>query len=105
MLDDFLKEYRLDLQFFSRKLIKTAAYVRVSHEEQKKHGYSVEAQKTGLQKYANENGYIIVDWYIDEAKSARKKTGKRKEFLRLLEDAKDNKFELIIFKFCFIHFT
>ena len=36
MLNDFLEEYRLDLQFFSKKLIKTAAYVRVSHEEQKK---------------------------------------------------------------------
>ena len=98
MLDDFLKEYRLDLQFFSKKLIKTAAYVRVSHEEQKKHGYSVDAQKKGLQKYAKENGYIIVDWYIDEAKSARKKTKKRKEFMRLLEDAKEKKFEMIIFK-------
>lgn len=98
MLNDFLEEYRLDLQFFSKKLIKTAAYVRVSHEEQKKHGFSVDAQKEGLQKYANENGYLIVDWYIDEAKSARKKTGKRKEFLRLLEDAKERKFELIIFK-------
>lgn len=98
MLNEFLEEYRLDLQFFSKKLIKTAAYVRVSHEEQKKHGFSVDAQKKGLQKYANENGYIIVDWYIDEAKSARKKTGKRKEFVRLLEDAKERKFELIIFK-------
>lgn len=97
-LKDYLEYYRLDLQFFARKLIRTAAYVRVSHEEQRKHGFSVEAQKKGLQKYAKENGYIIVDWYIDEAKSARKKTGKRKDFLRLLEDAKEGKFELIIFK-------
>ena len=80
------------------KLIKTAAYVRVSHEEQKKHGYSVEAQKTGLQKYANEKGYIIVEWYIDEAKSARKKSKTRKELTRLVNDAKQKKFEMIIFK-------
>ena len=76
-LNEYLEHYRLDLQYFS-KLIKTAAYVRVSHEEQRKHGFSVEAQKEGLQKYAKENGYIIVDWYIDEAKSARKKSKTRK---------------------------
>lgn len=96
-MDKYLKEY-LDLQFFSQRLIRTAAYVRVSGEEQKRHGFSVEAQIAGLQKYANEKGYIIVDWYIDEAKSARKKSKKRKELMRLVEDAKQNKFEMIIFK-------
>jgi DNA invertase Pin-like site-specific DNA recombinase len=80
------------------KLIRTAAYVRCSHEEQKKHGFTVEAQKAGLQKYANEKGYIIVEWYIDEAKSARKKSKKRKELMRLVADAKQKKFEMIIFK-------
>lgn len=97
-IKEYLEHYRLDLQFFSKRLIRTAAYIRVSHEEQKKHGFSVEAQREGLQKYANENGYIIVDWYIDEAKSARKKTGKRKEFTRLIQDAQEGNFELIIFK-------
>ena len=42
------------------KLIKVAAYVRVSHEEQFKHGFSIEAQKEGLQKYANDNGSTII---------------------------------------------
>lgn len=94
-MDKYLKDY---LQFFSKKLIRTAAYVRVSHEEQKKHGYSVEAQKEGLQKYAIEKGYIIVDWYIDEGFSARKKSKTRKELTRLVNDAKQKKFEMIIFK-------
>lgn len=80
------------------KLIKTAAYVRVSHEEQRKHGFSVEAQKKGLQNYATSKGYIIVDWYIDEASSARKKSKSRKELTRLVNDAKEKKFEMIIFK-------
>lgn len=80
------------------KLIPTAGYVRVSHDEQAKHGFSIEAQKEGLQKYANEKGYIIVDWYIDEGKSARKNKSKRKEYLRLIEDAQQGKFEMIIFK-------
>lgn len=95
-MDLYLKDY---LQHFAhKKLIKTAAYVRVSHEEQKKHGYSVSAQKQGLQEYANKKGYIIVEWYIDEAKSARKKSRTRKELMRLVADAKQKKFEMIIFK-------
>lgn len=97
-LNDYLEHYRLDLQFFSKRLIKTAGYVRVSHDEQRKHGFSVEAQIEGLQKYANENGYMIVDWYIDEAKSGRKKAGTRKELMRLIEDAKQKRFNMIIFK-------
>ena len=81
-----------------KKLIRTVAYVRCSGEEQKKHGFTVEAQINGLQKYAEEKGYIIVDWYIDEAKSGRKKAKTRKELMRLVEDAKQKKFEMIIFK-------
>lgn len=82
----------------ANKLIPTAGYVRVSHDEAAKHGFSIPAQKAGLQEYANKKGYIIVDWYIDEGKTARKKTAKRKEYLRLIEDAKQGKFEMIIFK-------
>ena len=80
------------------KLIPTAGYVRVSHDEQAKHGFSIEAQKDGLIKYAREKGYKIVEWYIDEGKSARKKQIRRKEYMRLIEDAKQGKFEMIIFK-------
>lgn len=80
------------------KLIPTAAYVRVSHDEQAKHGFSIEAQKKGLQVYANKKGYMIVDWYVDEGKTARKNKSKRKEYLRLIEDAQQGKFQMIIFK-------
>ena len=80
------------------KVIRTAAYIRVSTEEQAKHGFSIEAQKEGLRKYAESKGYRIVEWYIDEGKSARKKVSIRKEYLRLIEDAKQGKFEMIIFK-------
>lgn len=80
------------------KLIPTGAYVRVSHDEQAKHGFSIEAQKEGLKTYAEKKGYKIVEWYVDEGKSARKNKGKRKEYLRLIEDAKQGKFEMIIFK-------
>lgn len=80
------------------KLIPTAAYVRVSHDEMVKHGFSIEAQKEGLQEYAKKKGYKIVEWYVDEGKTARKKLNRRKEYLRLIEDAQQGKFEMIIFK-------
>ena len=94
----FDRERKIKRAFNTDKVLRTAAYIRVSHDEQVKHGFSIEAQKDGLKKYAEERGYRIVEWYIDEGKSARKKIGKRKEYLRLIEDAKQGKFEMIIFK-------
>lgn len=94
----FDREKKVRKAFDTSKVIRTAAYVRVSSDEQAKHGFSIEAQKAGLKKYAEEHGYRIVEWYIDEGKSARGKTSKRKEYLRLIEDAKRGKFEMIIFK-------
>lgn len=94
----FEREKKVRRAFDTSKVIRTAAYVRVSTDEQAKHGFSIEAQKEGLRKYAEEHGYRIVEWYIDDGKSARKKTSKRKEYLRLIEDAKKGKFEMIIFK-------
>lgn len=94
----FDAERKIRRAFDTKKVIRTAAYVRVSSDEQVKHGFSIEAQKEGLHKYAEERGYRIVEWYIDEGKSARNKTNQRKEYLRLIEDAKRGKFEMIIFK-------
>ena len=36
----------------TRKIERVAAYVRVSHQEQKLHGLSLDAQKQKLQEYA-----------------------------------------------------
>lgn len=97
-MSTFDRESKIKKAFDTSKVLRTAAYIRVSTDEQAKHGFSIEAQKAGLQKYAEERGYRIVEWYIDDGKSARKKTSKRKEYLRLIEDAKQGKFEMIIFK-------
>lgn len=97
-MSTFDRESKIKKAFDTSKVLRTAAYIRVSSDEQAKHGFSIEAQKAGLQKYAEERGYRIVEWYIDEGKSARKKTSKRKEYMRLIEDAKQGKFEMIIFK-------
>jgi len=78
-------------------VIKAVLYIRVSTEEQAKHGYSLQAQKEGLIEYCKNKGYQIVDIYVDEGISARKKMNNRKELLRLLDDAKNKKFDRIVF--------
>ncbi|CAM2078536.1 MAG: hypothetical protein NSGCLCUN01_02732 [uncultured Clostridium sp.] len=76
---------------------RVALYIRVSTEEQALHGYSLEAQKETLTIFAKENNMKIFDYYIDEGISARKKYTTRKEFMRMLEDVKQNKIDIILF--------
>ena len=71
-----------------------AVYCRVSTEEQKKFGISVNDQKNSLTEYCKKNNYKIYDYYIDEGVSAGT-ISKRKEFVRLLKDL--DKIDLIIF--------
>jgi len=78
-------------------MIRVALYARVSTEEQVLHGLSIDAQKESLEKYAKENSMQIIDFYVDEGISARKKYVKRKEFVRLLEDVKQKKIDIILF--------
>lgn len=74
-----------------------AAYVRVSHQEQKLHGISLDAQKAKLKKYAEEHNMKIVEWYMDEGVSGRKLIRKRPELQRMIQDAEKKKFDRIIF--------
>lgn len=78
-------------------MIRTALYIRVSTEEQAMHGLSLEAQDAALTDYANKNDLIIVDRYVDEGITARKKMKNRKALMRLLDDVKAGKIDLIIF--------
>lgn len=74
-----------------------AAYVRVSTQEQKLHGLSLDAQKMKLTEYAEKNNMKIVEWYVDEGVSARKLIKKRPELQRMIQDAEQRKFDRIIF--------
>ena len=75
----------------------TAAYVRVSSQEQKLHGLSIEAQKQKLIEYAEAHNLKIVEWYMDEGVSARKLIAKRPELQRMIHDARKGRFKRIIF--------
>lgn len=74
-----------------------AAYIRVSTQEQKLHGISLEAQEQKLREYAEKNNMKIVAWYKDEGVSGRKLIRKRPELQRMIQDAEKKKFKRIIF--------
>ena len=77
--------------------MRVAAYIRVSTEEQKMHGISVEAQKTSIEEWAKQNNCKIVRFYNDAGFSARKSYSKRPAMTELLKDVQDGKVDLIVF--------
>jgi len=79
------------------KIERVAAYVRVSSQEQKLHGLSLDAQKMKLTEYAEKNNMKIVEWYMDEGVSGRKLIRNRPELQRMIQDAEKGKFDRIIF--------
>lgn len=78
------------------KKIRCALYDRVSTDIQVEEGLSLDAQREALTKYANDHAYEIVGYYSDEGLTARKKMQNRKELLRLLNDVKQDKIDLIL---------
>jgi len=79
------------------KIERVAAYVRVSTQEQKLHGLSLDAQKMKLTEYAEKNHMRIVGWYVDEGVSGRKLIRKRPALQRMIQDAEKGEFDRIIF--------
>lgn len=73
---------------------RAAAYIRVSKDryEQKS---SLKNQKEQILQYAKDNDYIIIDFYTDIETGTIEN---RDNFERLLKDAQENKFDIIISK-------
>lgn len=81
----------------AKNLIRAAIYIRVSSEEQVRHGYSLQAQKERLLEYCKLKQYQVINIYADEGKTARSKLKNRTELLKLINDAKEHKFDRIVF--------
>lgn len=75
--------------------MQTAIYLRVSTEEQATVGFSINAQKDKLTKYALSNDWDIVDYYIDDGISGKNLT-ERPEVTRLIEDIKSGKIKNVL---------
>lgn len=82
---------------FDGEIRRAALYIRVSTEDQATHGISLEAQQARLEEYCRDNDLYIVDIYRDEGISARKRYTRRPELLRLIEDIKKKKVDIVLF--------
>lgn len=81
----------------SVKKINAALYLRVSTEEQRVRGLSIEAQETALRDWAAAHDYKVVEVYNDAGISARKKHTKRPALQKLLVDVEYGKVDIILF--------
>lgn len=75
---------------------RVAVYIRVSTLDQAREGYSLEAQEKTLRKWCTDRKYIVYDLYADRGISG-KDIEHRPDMNRLLSDAKDGKFDTVIF--------
>lgn len=73
-------------------MIRAAAYARFSSDNQRDE--SIDAQLRAIHKYAAENGYQIVEEYIDRAKTGT--NDRREEFQRMIRDSDTRDFEVVI---------
>ena len=71
---------------------KVVIYARYSSEKQNE--TSIDAQVEECKKYCEFNNFVVIDEYIDEAKSA--KTDNRPIFLKMINDSNKKQFEGII---------
>ena len=77
---------------------RAALYIRVSTDEQAKHGFSLAEQKHDLEEYARAHHYTVVNVYADEGSSARKALNRRKGLQRLLDDVRAGQIDIILLK-------
>ena len=72
--------------------LRVALYARFSSDLQRSE--SIDAQIRAMRKYCEQNRMIIIDTYVDEAKSAT--SDKRPSFQRMIEDSKKHIFDVVL---------
>ena len=77
--------------------MKVFLYIRVSSEEQTKHGYSLDAQEQALKDFCAKNDHVILGVYRDEGISGRKPYTKRPAMVQLLHDLERVHPDMILF--------
>lgn len=82
----------------NKKKTRVVIYIRYSSQRQAE-SFSIEYQLSECKKFCEQNGYTLVEVYIDKAKSGKKVAG-RDEFDRMIYDAGLDKFDkIIVFSF------
>lgn len=77
--------------------MKVFLYLRVSSEEQARHGYSLDAQYDALQAFCKDHKHVVVGVYRDEGISGRKPYTKRPAMMQLLADIPIVKPDMVLF--------
>lgn len=74
------------------KKVRVACYARYSTNMQREE--SIFAQMRAMKKYCEDNGWLIVKKYVDEAFSAT--TDKRPQFQQMIADSSNKEFEIVL---------
>lgn len=85
----------MSLALNNGKPLRSAIYARVSTEEQAEFGYSIDAQVDALTSHIRLLGNELVGTYVDAGVSGKSVKG-RLELARMLQDAKDGKFDVVL---------
>lgn len=80
-MQEQLESYLEEATKFYKEAI---AYLRYSSHMQDE-GVSIEYQVMEIEEYAKKNGFVIKEWYIDKAETAKEVAG-REEFLRMFRE-------------------
>lgn len=72
--------------------LRAALYARFSSDLQRSE--SIDAQVRAMKKYCEQNCMVVIDTYVDEAKSAT--SDKRPSFQRMIEDSKKHIFDVVL---------
>lgn len=75
-----------------KKVIRAVIYARFSSDNQRDE--SIDAQLRAIHEYAQRNDILIIEEYIDRARSAT--TDNRPEFLRMIADSKKETFDVVL---------
>lgn len=74
-------------------------YIRVSTEEQKKKGFSIETQIKTCTDFAENEGYIVVSTFIEEGKSAKDLNRKQvQKLIKFCDNPKNNVNAIIVWR-------
>lgn len=82
----------LDKLKAQKALVRAAVYARFSSDNQRDE--SIDAQLRAIHEYAEKNNIVIVEEYIDRARSAT--TDNRPEFLRMIKEASNRSFDVVL---------
>ena len=75
-------------------ILRAVGYRRVSTREQLD-GFSLDAQANSIRRYTSDRGWKLVNIYTDAGISA-KKDSRRPQLARLMEDAKEGQFDVVV---------